>query len=86
MLLCGAGQAGTATLGAGGTVTVGPLPSSIGLSTNDIILVTKNTPAGTPGYLSVPTGSYNTSARTFVINSTNASDTSTVNWFLVRQY
>ena len=84
LLLCGVGQAGTATLVAG-TVTV-TLPVAIGLSSSDVVVVTRNTPGGTVGDLSVPVGSYNTGARTFVINSASGTDTSTVNWYLVRQY
>ena len=81
-LFCGNNQASVATLVAGTvTVTVSP---EVGLSATDLVLVTRNTPAGTVGDLSVPVASYNTVARTFVINSDNALDTSTVNWFLVK--
>jgi hypothetical protein len=84
LLLCGAGQANTATLVLG-TVTV-TVPVSIGLTANDIILVTRNTLGGAVGDLSVPVASYNTGAGSFVINSDSVLDTSTVNWFLCRQF
>jgi hypothetical protein len=65
---------GTATL-VGGTVTV----STAIVRTGDVIRVSMNTPGGTPGFLSAPTGSI-VDATSFVINSTSGSDTSTVNY------
>lgn len=63
---------GTATL-VGGTVTV----SNSYVKTGAVITVTVKTPGGTQGFLSVPTITNNSS---FVINSSSASETSTVNW------
>ena len=83
LLICGAGQAGTANLVLG-TVTI-TVPV-IGLVLNDVVMVTRNTPGGVIGDLSVPTAGYNVGLGQFVINSNSALDTSTVNWYLVRQY
>lgn len=68
---------GTATLVAG-TVTV----SVSSVSSTSKILVTVNTPGGTRGFLSVPAASIVTNTS-FVINSTQATETSTVNWWIV---
>lgn len=68
---------GTATLVAG-TVTV----STTAVLTGSKIFVTVNTPGGTQGFLSVPDASI-TNATSFVINSTSATETSTVNWWIV---
>jgi hypothetical protein len=65
---------GVATL-VGGTVTV----STPYVQTADKILICRNTPAGTVGDLSVPAASV-VAGTSFVINSANAADTSTVNW------
>lgn len=66
---------GQATLVAG-TVTVStPL-----ISANSQVILTNALVGGTAGVLSVGTV---VSGISFVINSSNASDTSTVNWFLV---
>lgn len=66
---------GVATLGAGGTVTVS---TSAVLATDNVILSCQ-APGGTQGFLSVGTITAGTS---FVINSTNAADTSVVYWQL----
>lgn len=67
----------TATL-VGGTVTV----SSTAVTASSKIFVTVNTPGGTQGFLSVPTASI-VAGASFVINSSSASETSTVNWMIV---
>lgn len=69
---------GTATLVAG-TVTV----STALVATGDKIMVSHNTFGGTPGILEAPTGSI-VNATSFVINSTNAADTSTVNYVIIK--
>ena len=66
---------GTATLVAG-TVTV----STTAALTASKIFVTVVTPGGTQGFISVPTI---TNATSFVINSTSATETSTVNWWII---
>jgi hypothetical protein len=68
---------GTATL-ASGTVTV----STNLVTASSKIFVTYNTPSGTQGFLSTPTGSI-VAATSFVINSSSASDNSTVNWWII---
>lgn len=70
---------GTATLVAG-TKAV----STTAVKTGDIIKVSCNTPGGTVGFLSAPTGSI-VDGTSFVINSSSATDTSTVNWEILRQ-
>lgn len=70
-----ADTAGTATLVAG-TVTV----STTAVTASSKIFLSRNTPGGVQGNLSQGTIVAGTS---FVINSANAGDTSTVNWFLV---
>lgn len=70
--------AGTATLVAG-TVTV----NTDRVTTNSIIFLTKNTPAGVVGtQLSVPSASIVDNVS-FIINSNSATETSTVNWFII---
>lgn len=66
---------GTATLSAG-TVTV----ATTSVTATSKVFVTVVTPGGTQGFISVPTITAGTS---FVINSTSASETSTVNWWVV---
>lgn len=68
---------GTATLVAG-TVTV----STTVVATGSIIMVSCNTPGGTQGILSAPVASI-VNGTSFVINSSNAADTSTVNWWII---
>jgi hypothetical protein len=69
--------AGTATLVAG-TATV--LTSAV--TASSLIQICRNTPGGVAGDLSVPSASI-VAATSFVINSANAADTSTVNWFII---
>ena len=66
---------GSATL-VGGTVTV----ATTAVTTNSKIFVTVTTPSGTQGFLSTPTI---TNATSFVINSTSATETSVVNWWII---
>lgn len=68
---------GTATL-VGGTVTV----NTAAALTASIIMVSRNTVGGTTGNLSAPSASI-VNATSFVINSTSATDTSTVNWLII---
>jgi hypothetical protein len=68
---------GTATLVAG-TVTV----ATTAVTAASKIFVTVNTPGGTPGFISVPTASI-VAGTSFVINSSNAADTSTINWWII---
>lgn len=70
-----AAVAGSAEL-SGGTVTV--LSSAV--RANSKVFVTRNTPAGTVGHLSVPSGSI-VASSSFVINSDSPSETSSVNWW-----
>jgi hypothetical protein len=65
---------GTAQLGAGGTVTVA-VPY---LAAGQKITLGRNTPAGAIGDLSAPAATRTTAQ--FVLNSSNAGDTSTVDW------
>lgn len=75
----GAGmQKGTATLVAG-TVTV----SGVTLTSGSQILFGYNTAGADADYLDAPVASRNVSAGTFVINSSNALDTSSVDWIIV---
>lgn len=68
---------GTATLVAG-TVTV----STVSAKTGSRIFLSVNTPGGTQGFLSAPSASI-VNGVSFVINSTNVADTSTVNWWII---
>ncbi len=68
---------GTATLVAG-TVTV----NTTAVATGSTIFVSCNTPGGVQGILSAPAASI-TNATSFIINSSNVADTSTVNWWLI---
>lgn len=70
-------RVGTATLSAG-TVTI----SNTAVTANSIIFVSYNTPGGTTGSLSAPAGSISAGTQ-FVINSSSATDSSTVNWFII---
>ena len=70
------GYTGTATL-VSGTVTV----ATDKVKTGYKIYVSVNTPSGTQGFLSAPTGSI-VDGTEFVINSTSATDDSTVNWWI----
>lgn len=68
---------GTATLSSG-TVTV----NTTAVTADSKIFVSVDTPGGTQGFLSAPSGSI-TPATSFVINSTSVSETSTVNWWII---
>ncbi|OCX52657.1 hypothetical protein BEL04_14520 [Mucilaginibacter sp. PPCGB 2223] len=68
---------GTATLVAG-TVTI----STTAVTASSKIFITRNTTGGTIGSLSVPSTSI-TANTSFVINSDSASDTSTINWWVI---
>ena len=70
------GFRGTATL-VDGTVTV----ATDKVKTGYKIYLSVNTPSGTQGFLSAPTGSI-VDGTEFVINSTSATDDSTVNWWI----
>ncbi len=69
---------GVATLVAG-TVTV----PSTAVQTASLIQVTRRTAGGTLGHLSVPSGSV-IPGTSFVINSSSATDTSTVVWTIIQ--
>ena len=71
------GNNGTATLVAG-TVTV----ADARVRTGAKIIVSVNTPGGTQGFLSAPSGSI-VDETSFVINSSSATETSTVNYWFV---
>ena len=71
------GNTGTATLVAG-TVTV----DNERVRTGAKIIVSVNTPGGTQGFLSAPSGSI-VDETSFVINSSSATETSTVNYWFV---
>lgn len=68
---------GTTTLVAG-TKTV----LTTAIKTGSKIFLSVNTPGGTQGFLSAPTASI-VDTTSFVINSTSATDTSTVNWWII---
>lgn len=71
-------RAGLATL-VGGTVTV----TTTAVATGDRILYARQTSGGTPGHLSAPTASI-VNATSFVLNSSDPADTSTVYWTIVK--
>lgn len=70
------GVSGVSTL-VSGTVTV----NTSFVKTGSNIIVSYNTPSGTIGYLSVPSGSI-VDGVSFVINSSSSIDNSTVNWWV----
>lgn len=72
---------GTATLvgGAATLIDAGCL-TSIDLCT---ILLSRNTPGGTLGFLSAPSAQRGVGVTTFRISSSNGADTSTVNWLAI---
>lgn len=70
------GYRGTATL-VSGTITV----NTTSIKTGYKIYVSVNTPSGTQGFLSAPTGSI-VNEISFVINSSSVLDNSTVNWWI----
>lgn len=67
---------GTATLVAGTKVV-----STSCITANSLVWVTVNTPGGTVGIPSVPSGSL-VAGTSFTINSSSGADTSTVNYFI----
>ncbi len=69
---------GTSAAMTAGTVTV----STTAVTASSKIFLTVNTPGGTQGVLSAPTASI-VAGTSFVINSSNAADTSTVNWLII---
>jgi len=68
---------GTATLAAG-TIVV----ATTSVAAGSLIFLTRNTPGGTVGNLSAPVASI-TAGVSFVINSDNVLETSTVNWWII---
>lgn len=68
---------GTATLVAG-TATI----ATTAILTGSKVFLSVNTPGGTQGFLSAPSASI-VNGVSFVINSTNVADTSTVNWWII---
>lgn len=72
-------QTGTATLAAG-TITV-----SATLTADSKIIYARNTAGGSVGHLNAPAASRNVGAGSFVINSSDAGDTSTVDWAVITQ-
>ena len=77
MATISATKTGTATLSSG-TITV----NTTAIKSGSIVMVGHNTISGTQGILSVPISSY-TVGTSFVINSSNAGDNSTVNWWII---
>jgi hypothetical protein len=69
---------GTSVAMTAGSVTI----STTAVTASSKIFLTVNTPGGTQGTLSAPTASI-VAATSFVINSSNAADTSTVNWLII---
>lgn len=69
---------GTATL-VGGTVTV----NTSAVQTGDKIFTARNTTGGTAGHLNAPVASI-VNGTSFVINSSSGTDTSTVNWWIIK--
>lgn len=72
---------GTATLVAGAAADI-----EAGCLTNTdscTIILSRNTPGGTPGFLAAPVSGRGVSDITFDIESSNALDTSTVNWMAI---
>lgn len=68
---------GTATLSSG-TITV----NTTAVTASSLIFVSYDTPSGTTGQLSAPSGSI-VAGTSFVINSTSGSDASTVYWWII---
>lgn len=69
---------GTSAAMTAGTITI----ATTAVTANSIIFLTVNTPGGTQGTLSAPTASI-VAGTSFVIDSSNAADTSTVNWLII---
>lgn len=70
-------SSGTATL-VSGTITV----NTTYVKTGSRIYISVNTPGGTQGFLSAPSGSI-VNGVSFTINSTSATDSSSINWLIV---
>ena len=68
---------GTSAQMTGGTITI----NTAAVDSTSHIFLTTNTPSGTEGVLSAPQASI-VPGVSFVINSSNAADTSTVNWII----
>ena len=68
---------GTSAAMTAGTITV----STTAVTSSSKIFLTSNTPGGTAGTLSAPTASI-VNGTSFVINSSNAADTATVNYII----
>lgn len=69
---------GTSAAMTAGTITI----STTAVTASSKIFLTPNTPGGTAGILSAPTASI-VAGTSFVINSSNNADTSTVNWWII---
>lgn len=72
---------GTATL-VGGTVA-GIAPGFLTDPQACTIILSRNTPGGTLGFLTAPAANRTPSDTTFTITSTNGADTSSVNWLAI---
>lgn len=77
------GGAGTETIGTAGLVAGTATVTTTSAQIGQFILVTRNTPGGTLGELSAPQASV-VNGVSFVINSSSNTDTSTVNWWIIR--
>jgi hypothetical protein len=72
-----------ASIGVSAAMTAGSITISTNVVTaSSIIFLTANTPGGTQGNLSAPSASI-VPGVSFVINSDNIADTSTVNWWII---
>lgn len=69
---------GTSAAMVAGTVTV----NTTAVTANSLIFVSRNTPGGTTGNLSAPSGSI-VPGVSFAINSSSATETSTVNYWII---
>lgn len=69
---------GTSAAMVAGTVTV----NTNVVTASSLIFVSRNTPGGTTGNLSVPSGSI-VPGVSFAINSSSATETSTINWWII---
>jgi|SRR6478752_5198478 len=74
-------QYGVATLVAG--VVAGIAPGCLTAPANCTILLSRNTPGGTLGFLAAPVADRGAASTTFSIGSTSNADTSTVNWLAI---
>lgn len=70
-----------ASIGVSGAMVAGTITvSTTAVTAGSLIYLSVNTPGGTQGFLSVGTI---VAATSFVINSSGATDTSTVNWWII---